>query len=76
MEVVIRSLAKGQVDEIKHYLGKDTIIDISESESCDCLDVILDNAIILKTHFNGITLDKGGKKYILNSYSFWRIEIV
>ena len=75
MSTIIKSLAREDVKSIKEVLGENTFLWCCESDAENCFDCSLNDSVILKSCYNGVSLDKGGKIYIIESFRFYKIEI-
>lgn len=79
MKVVIRNLSQkalllmeSELGEAKYWTDS---YELTDSEF-SLYDVALSDCVILKTHFDSITLDRGGKISTIYEDDFERIEIV
>lgn len=76
MEITIIGLLKERHDEIVFELTERYYNKLETADGgFDCYDVVLSDAIILKTRDDGVTLDLGGKLASINANEFKYIDI-
>lgn len=79
MKVVIRNLSQKALKEMGEELGdpKFWLEEASESPQYErCFNITLSDGVMIKTHFNTITLDCGSHLYFLAQEDFEKVVIL
>lgn len=77
MNIQILALSKQAIDRCDEIWGeKRWKVCAVSSDAENCKDVILSSAAIIKINGDILIIDLGGKKEIINSYEFFKIEIM
>lgn len=79
MRVSIRNLSQKALREMGEDLGdsKRWLEEVSQSvEFKNCFNITLSEGVMIKTHFDNITIDCGGHLYFLNERDFEKVVII
>lgn len=77
MNIQILALSKQAIDRCDEIWGeKRWKVCAVSSDAENCKDVILSPAAIIKINGDILIIDLGGKKEMINSYEFFKIEIM
>ena len=79
MKVYIRNLSQKALKEMGEELGdsKFWLKEVSQSiEFKKCFNITLSDGVMIKTHFDSITIDCGHKLYFLEENEYEKIVIV
>lgn len=79
MRVVIRNLSQKALKEMGEELGESKFWleeAIQSVEFEKCFNITLSDGVMIKTHFDSITIDCGGHLYFLEEKEFEKVVIV
>lgn len=79
MRIVIKNLSQKALKEMGEELGeaKFWLEEAKESYEFEkCFDITLSDGVMIKTHFDSITIDCGGHLYFLEEQDFEKVVIV
>ena len=79
MRVVIRNLSQKALKEMGEELGDSKLWLEEASQSVEfekCFNITLSDGVMIKTHFDSITIDCGAHLYFLEEKDFEKVVIV
>lgn len=79
MKVVIRNLSQKALKEMGEELGNTKLWLEEAAESLEfekCFNITLSDGVMIKTHFDSITIDCGNHLYFLSEQDYEKVVIV